>query len=112
MNVENEFYESLNNVINDEDNEEFVVDNDIRENLTHNKNLVRKIRNKKSKTWDYFEDDGNSINCKVLVTNLGINCGAKYSRNSVSTSTLNYHLIHKHGIFINSQEQVCLTNEQ
>ena len=110
MNVESEFYELSNEDVNDEDNEGFVIDNtpnDTRENLVHNKNIVRKIRNKKSKIWNYFEDNGNSINCKVLIK-FGVNCRAEYSRKSVSTSTLNYHLIHKHGIFVNPQEQVCL----
>ena len=44
----------------------------------HNK-IIRKMHNKKSKTWKYFEDDGNIINCKVLIRNLGINYGAKHT---------------------------------
>ena len=45
MNVENEFYESLNNVINDEDNEEFVV-------------FQRKIYDSLSDYWNKTSDLG------------------------------------------------------
>jgi hypothetical protein len=81
------------------DNEGFDTGNTSNDTQS-NRNTIKKIRNKKSKTWDYFEDDGNNINCTVS------DCSSKYSRNSVSTSTLNYHLIHRHGIFV--QDQVCL----
>ena len=100
MDVTSEHYEPLNEA---EDNEGFDTgntSNDTQDNLRSNRNIIGKIRNKKSKTWDYFEDDGNNIKCNIS------NCGSKYSRISVSTSTLNYHLIHRHEIFV--QEQVCL----
>ena len=45
MNVNNEFYESLNNVINDEDNEEFVV-------------FQRKIYDSLSDYWNKTSDLG------------------------------------------------------
>ena len=45
MNVKNEFYESLNNVINDEDNEEFVV-------------FQRKIYDSLSDYWNKTSDLG------------------------------------------------------
>ena len=100
MDVENEFYESFNEA---EDNEGFDTgntSNDTRDNLASNRNIIRKIRNIKSKVWGLFEVDGNNIICNVS------DYSSKYSRNSVSTSTLNYHLVHRHGIFV--QEQVCL----
>ncbi|CAH1769849.1 14346_t:CDS:1, partial [Entrophospora sp. SA101] len=61
MDVTSEHYEPFNEA---EDNEGFDtgnMSNDTRDNLGSNRNIIGKIRNKKSKTWDYFEDDGNNI---------------------------------------------------
>ena len=89
MNVENEFYESLNNVINDEDNEEFVV-------------FQRKIYDSLSDYWNKTSDLG------LLTTILG----PRLKKLSLFDSDTKQNIIEKlKEIYLQYEENETLVNE-
>jgi hypothetical protein len=113
VNTENEFYQYfVEDYVNEESNINGERENgnviNIMSDDANNKKCIKKKRQKKSKVWDYFEEKATNIYCKVIINlQTETKCGAKYANSDItSTSTLNYHLIHCHQIFVNSE--VCL----